>query len=260
MGGVCAENNESDTTQSPPLWTQTQGKNQTELGLCERVGPDDSAPKMMHEINYGSPVSGSLTPYGFHWPFIDQNTDNADRLTKHVLDQSQRSNFFTFSQSMSHPSFNMMDYSMRHPAPAVEHVNRLLPLLPPTCIEDSPSPSQMKPQPLFLQKEETKSKGLGSCKLFGISLIGSRLATDTATPHENIMLRPEGQIVSPLDQLQDLVSDPGLQKAVCQMSTERSIKDDERTRSLQASEQLSRNVRDRLQRSSTRSFIKVFSF
>lgn len=259
MGGVCAENNESDTTQNPPLWTQTLGKNQTESSFGERVGPEDSAPKMMHAMNYRSPVSGSLTPYGFHWPFIDQNTDNADRLKKRVLDQNQRSNLFTFSQSMLHPSFNMMECGMQHPAPAVEQhpVNRLLPLLPPTSIEDSPCTSLMKPQPLFLQKEEMKSKGDGSCKLFGISLISSHLATEPAMPHENFMHRTEGQIASPSDQLQALVSDPGSQKAVCRISSEISIKDDERTRSFQASEWLSRNVQDRLQSSSTRSFIKV---
>ncbi|KAG2702839.1 hypothetical protein I3843_06G102700 [Carya illinoinensis] len=49
----------------------------------------------------------------------------------------------------------------------------------------------------------------------------------------------------------------GSQKAVCRISSEISIKDDERTRSFQASERLSRNVQDRLQSSSTRSFIKV---
>lgn len=43
MGGFFAENNDSDTAQNPTSLIQSQGKNQTETILGERVGPYESS-------------------------------------------------------------------------------------------------------------------------------------------------------------------------------------------------------------------------
>lgn len=200
------------------------------------------------KLKYMNPIPGSLTlheSYGFSWPFIDQNPDNADRLKKHVLDQDQRSNSLLSSQLMMYPLHNMLERSMKLPAAAVEQHpgNRLLPLLPPTNIE-----------------EVVKSKRDGSCKLFGISLIGNHVATETTSVHENIMHRPQRQIVLSPGQLQALVSNLQFQQVESPKSAEIAIRDDEWGKPFQALEQLSRNVQGSLQSNSTRTCIKVFSY
>lgn len=213
-----------------------------------------------------NPISGSLTlheSYRFSWPFIDQNPDNTDQLKKNVLDQDQRSNSLASSQLMMYPSHNMLERRMELAAAAVEQHpgNRLLPLLPPTNIEDSPCPTFLNSQPLFLRKEEVvKSKRDGSCKLFGISLSGNHVATETTSVHANIMHRPQRQIVLSPGQLQALVSDVPFQQVECPKSAEIAIRDDEWGKPFRALEQLSRNVQGRLQSSSTRTCIKVFSY
>lgn len=217
------------------------------------------------KFKYMNPISGSLTlheSYGFSWPFIDQNPDNADPSKKHVLDQDQRSNSLASSQLMMYPSHNMLERSMKLPAAAVEQHsgNRLLPLLRPTNIEDSPFPTSLNSQPLFSQKEVVKSTRDGSCKLFGISLGGNHVATETTSVHANIMHRPQRQIVLSPGQLQTLVSDLPFQQVECPKSAEITIRDDEWGKPFQAIEQLSRNVQGRLQSSSTRTCIKVFSY
>jgi hypothetical protein len=217
------------------------------------------------KLKYMNPISGSLTlheSYGFSWPFIDQNPDNTDQLKKNVLDQDQRSNSVVSSQLMMYPSHNMLDRSMELPAAAVEQHpgNRLLPLLSPTNIEDSPYPTFLNSQPLFLRKEVVKSKRDGSCKLFGISLSGNNVATETNSVHANIMHRPQRKIVLSPGQLQALVSDLPLQQVECPKSAEIAIRDDEWGKPFQALEQHSRNVQGRPQSSSTRTCIKVFSY
>ncbi|KAG2706454.1 hypothetical protein I3843_05G093000 [Carya illinoinensis] len=186
-----------------------------------------------------STMGGSRTPNGFSWPFIDQNADNADWMKKHVLDQDQRSNFLAGSQSMMHPSFNMMECSMKLPAAKQHPGNNLSPLLPPTSIPDSPYPTLMKPQTPFLQKE-VKSKGVGSCKLFGISLTDSYLATEPAPPRANFTSQ-DGKIASSSDQLQGLVSNLLPQKVECPKSAG-MFRDDEQRNPLQASKTLSRTI------------------
>jgi hypothetical protein len=200
------------------------------------------------KLKYMNPIPGSLTlhdSYGFSWPFIDQNPDSADRLKKHVLDQDQRSNSLASSQLMMYSSHNLLERSMKLPAAAVEQHpgNRLLPLLPQTNIE-----------------EVVKSKRDGSCKLFGISLIGNHVATETTSVHANIMHRPQGQIVLSPGQLQTSVSDLPFQQVESPKCAEIAIRDDEWGKPFQALEQLSRNVQGRLQSSSTRTCIKVFSY
>ncbi|KAG2706469.1 hypothetical protein I3843_05G093000 [Carya illinoinensis] len=239
MGGIFSENNDSDTAQNPTLWTQTQKKNQTDSSFAPRVGRDDCVPKSMNELSYRNSMSGSRTPNGFSWPFIDQNADNADWMKKHVLDQDQRSNFLAGSQSMMHPSFNMMECSMKLPAAKQHPGNNLSPLLPPTSIPDSPYPTLMKPQTPFLQKE-VKSKGVGSCKLFGISLTDSYLATEPAPPRANFTSQ-DGKIASSSDQLQGLVSNLLPQKVECPKSAG-MFRDDEQRNPLQASKTLSRTI------------------
>ncbi|KAG2706453.1 hypothetical protein I3843_05G093000 [Carya illinoinensis] len=257
MGGIFSENNDSDTAQNPTLWTQTQKKNQTDSSFAPRVGRDDCVPKSMNELSYRNSMSGSRTPNGFSWPFIDQNADNADWMKKHVLDQDQRSNFLAGSQSMMHPSFNMMECSMKLPAAKQHPGNNLSPLLPPTSIPDSPYPTLMKPQTPFLQKE-VKSKGVGSCKLFGISLTDSYLATEPAPPRANFTSQ-DGKIASSSDQLQGLVSNLLPQKVECPKSAG-MFRDDEQRNPLQASKTLSRTIQARPDGSSTRNCIKVSSF
>lgn len=217
------------------------------------------------KFKYMNPISGSLTlheSYGFSLSFIDQNPDNADPSKKHVLDQDQRSNSLASSQLMMYPSHNMLERSMKLPAAAVEQHsgNRLLPLLRPTNIEDSPFPTSLNSQPLFSQKEVVKSTRDGSCKLFGISLGGNHVATETTSVHTNFMHRPQRQIVLSPGQLQTLVSDLPFQQVECPKSAEITIRDDEWGKPFQAIEQLSRNVQGRLQSSSTRTCIKVFSY
>uniref|UniRef100_A0A2N9I5D7 Auxin response factor n=1 Tax=Fagus sylvatica TaxID=28930 RepID=A0A2N9I5D7_FAGSY len=223
MGGVFAEHNDSDTSQNPVLWIQSKGS------------------QTLHES------------YGFNWPFIDQNPDNADQLKKHILDQDQRSNFLGCSQSMMLPLHNILKGSMKLPAAAVEQHpgNRLLPLLSPMNIEDSPGPTLLNSQPLLLQKE-VKSKGDGSCKLFGIS-IGNHMATEPAMLHANFMHRPQRQIACSSYQLQDLVSNLQSQQVECPKPAEITITDDGWGKSFQALEQLSRIVPG----SSIRTCIKV---
>lgn len=259
IGGIFAENNNSDTAQNPPLWIQSQGKNPTESGSAERLGPDDSVAAVMHEMHYRTPVSGFLTTSGFSWSFINQIPDNSLGLKKHVVDLDQRPTFLTCMQSMTHPSHNVLDCSMKLPAAAGEQHpgNRLLTLLPPTNIEDSRRGMLLKSQPPLLQKV-VKSKGDGSCKLFGISLIsGSHLASEPATPPANFMQRLQGKIPCSSDQRQDLVSDILLQKVEHPKSAEMAIRDDERIKPFQSSEQLSREVQGR---SLSRTCIKVFSY
>ncbi|KAG2706460.1 hypothetical protein I3843_05G093000 [Carya illinoinensis] len=255
MGGIFSENNDSDTAQNPTLWTQTQKKNQTDSSFAPRVGRDDCVPKSMNELSYRNSMSGSRTPNGFSWPFIDQNADNADWMKKHVLDQDQRSNFLAGSQSMMHPSFNMMECSMKLPAAKQHPGNNLSPLLPPTSIPDSPYPTLMKPQTPFLQKE-VKSKGVGSCKLFGISLTDSYLATEPAPPRANFTSQ-DGKIASSSDQLQGLVSNLLPQKVECPKSAG-MFRDDEQRNPLQASKTLSRTIQARPDGSSTRNCIKIY--
>ncbi|KAG6653820.1 hypothetical protein CIPAW_05G102300 [Carya illinoinensis] len=202
-----------------------------------------------------STMGGSRTPNGFSWPFIDQNADNADWMKKHVLDQDQRSNFLAGSQSMMHPSFNMMECSMKLPAAKQHPGNNLSPLLPPTSIPDSPYPTLMKPQTPFLQKE-VKSKGVGSCKLFGISLTDSYLATEPAPPRANFTSQ-DGKIASSSDQLQGLVSNLLPQKVECPKSAG-MFRDDEQRNPLQASKTLSRTIQARPDGSSTRNCIKIY--
>ena len=242
------------------LKTPFYGFNQkVRVESSERVRPDYSVPKVMHELKYMNPISGSQTlheSYGFNWPFIDQNPDNADQLKKHILDQDQRSNFLGCSQSMMLPLHNILKGSMKLPAAAVEQHpgNRLLPLLSPMNIEDSPGPTLLNSQPLLLQKE-VKSKGDGSCKLFGIS-IGNHMATEPAMLHANFMHRPQRQIACSSYQLQDLVSNLQSQQVECPKPAEITITDDGWGKSFQALEQLSRIVPG----SSIRTCIKVFSY
>ena len=99
-----------------------------------------------------------------------------------------------------------------------------------------------------------KSKRDGSCNLFGISLSGNNVATETNSVHANIMHRPHS------GQLQAWVSDLPLQQVECPKSAEIAIRDDEWGKPFQALEQHSRNVQGRLQSSSTRTCIKVFSY
>lgn len=260
MGGIFSEINDSDTAQNPTLWTQTQNKIQTESSFAPREGKDDCVPKLMNEMSKKNSMSGSRNPYGFSWPFIDHNADNDDWMKKHGLDQDQRSNLLACSQSMMHPSFKMMECNMKLPAAAVKQHpgNKLLPLLPPTSIPDSPYPTLMKPETLHLTKE-VKSKGVGGCKLFGISLTSSHyLATEPTLPQANLTSH-DRQIASSSDQLRDLVSDLLPQKAECPKPAG-IVRDDEERNPLQALETLSRTIRARPESSSTRNRIKVSPF
>lgn len=217
-------------------------------------------------MKYMNPISGSHNlheSYGFNWSFIDQNPENADQLKKHVLDQDQRSNFPGCSQSTMHPFNNMLKCSMKLPAAATVDLhpgNELFPHLSTTNMEDTPCPSMLKSQPLLFQNEILKSKGDDNCKLFGISLISNHKATEPAMLHADFMHRPQRQIACSSYQLQDLVSNLQSQQAECAKPAEITIRDDEWGKPFQALEQLSRNFHGRLQGSSTRTCIKVFSY
>ncbi|KAE8023777.1 hypothetical protein FH972_009440 [Carpinus fangiana] len=192
-------------------------------------------------------------------PRVSMASSSTDSFVPAREDQDQRSNSIASSQLMMYPSHNLLDRSTELPAAAVEQHpgNRLFPLLSPTNIEDSSYPTFLNSQPLFLRKEVVKSKRDGSCKLFGISLSGNNVATESNSVHANIMHRPQRKIVLSPGQLQALVSDLPLQQVECPKSAEIAIRDDEWGKPFQALEQHSRNVQSRLQSSSTRTCIKV---
>ncbi|XP_044487794.1 auxin response factor 2A-like isoform X2 [Mangifera indica] len=106
------------------------------------------------------------------------------------------------------------------------------------------------------QQEVVKSKGDGSCKLFGFSLMSKPVATDLALPHINSVHGRQRQINLASNHAQDLGTDSLLQQQKGTSSSEAASGGDEQGNLFQTSEQLPRDVGKQLT-ASVRSCVKV---
>lgn len=227
-------------------------------------------------------VPGTLhESYKFGRPVVELNPNSADQL-KNTLDQERIFNWRSASRLHSSSSLNLLDSSMEFPAANDKEIQHRSSLniksgtLGGNCgmqglevghqpgswfltyshADNSPHLLATKPQSVSLQQlEEVKSKGDGSCRLFGISLISNPVATEPSIIHKSSVHRP--QMILASDHLQDLGSDLLLQQLKQSKSAETRIGCEEQGMPFQASDHLPKILQSELQGSSTRRCVKV---
>ncbi|XP_031260958.1 auxin response factor 2A-like isoform X2 [Pistacia vera] len=215
--------------------------------------------------------------------FVERNAEDVDQVKIHDLDQE--SIFKLLPRSMMHikSPFNMVEPSRKiravedkemqcqdalniRPVP-LRGYDRLqgpeidqqpgswvLPFLS-SYAEGSSHQMVSDAQPQSSKQQEVvKSKGDGSCKLFGFSLMSNPVATDQAMLHTNSVHGPQGQ--RNID-AQDLSTDPLLEQLKGTRSGEIAIGGDEQGSLFQTSEQLPRDVVGKQLSGSVRSCVKV---
>ncbi|KAL5762555.1 hypothetical protein ACOSP7_018819 [Xanthoceras sorbifolium] len=239
-------------------------------------------PKMV-SLSTGSSVLSNEGPRNmqesckFSEPSVEQNLEDADQMKR--CDANQESIFRLLPESRMHLNsrFKMGESSMELHAEDKEMQcqnptnirsagvrgydrphglkfkqqagNWLLPSLLSSKAEKSSHPVELDAQPpAWKQQEVVKSKAVGSCKLFGISLVSNFVETEPAMPHTSSVYGQQQQLNFASDHVQDLT---------CTKSAEIAVGGDNMGEPFQASDQLSRDVVGMHLGGSTRSCVKV---
>ncbi|XP_038713776.1 auxin response factor 2B-like isoform X2 [Tripterygium wilfordii] len=237
-------------------WIPLQGDKQT-ISDCgkRKCGGEDK----VHEVMHMKPLSGPQSPHGIYKnsrASVEHNHDNIDHLRKRAFDREEIFKMPMHLQSMTflNPSFRMCEFSAELPEAedklrGVEAVHQpgsqFLSLFPPHPMALGSSP--------HLQKQEVgTSRRDGNCRLFGISLSSNSPETELAMLCNNPEQQVQKQHTPASDQLQHLRSYQRLEQLECT-----TIGCEELGSSLQAPNQVSKDVVGKLQGNSYRSCIKV---
>ncbi|KAK3223785.1 hypothetical protein Dsin_010810 [Dipteronia sinensis] len=221
-------------------------------------------------------------------PFVEQNPEDADQTKR--CDANQENIFKMLTESRMHlnPQNMMVESGMELHAEEKEmqcqksvnirsaavrgydkphglefkHQERnwLLPSLSLSHSEKPSRPMESDAQPPARKRQEAvKSKAVvGSCKLFGFSLVTNYVATEPAMPHTNSVYGSQQQYNFGSGHVQDLNSDILAEQLKCTNSAETAVGGDKLGEPFQASAQLARDVVGKhLGGGSTRSCIKV---
>ncbi|KAF8390737.1 hypothetical protein HHK36_025264 [Tetracentron sinense] len=288
LRGTFPENNESDTAQKLSMWPPSRDDGQIDMFSAQRrFGPENWVHRVRHEATYTDLLSGFGTPNDsspdFFPSFVNQTTDDADHAKKHFQDQEGKMNLLAGPWSMM-PSSHLLNmkvpaqggeipyqtpgnvkyggssgYSMLHGPRVEQHSgNWLMPLVPPSHLENLPHPRGLRPQPASVPlSEAVKSKGDGHCKLFGISLFHNPVLLEPVLSHTNTTNETEGHCHHALHPPQGLESDQQSEHSKGPKSPTTAFAGNVQDKPFQASQQLSRDVQSKLQGGSTRSCTKV---
>ncbi|KAJ4960073.1 hypothetical protein NE237_019983 [Protea cynaroides] len=250
-----------------------------------RYEAENWVPLARHEPTYTDLLSAFRKPgdsaHTFCQPFVDHNSDDSNPMEKHFPDQEVKFNILSSPWSMmtSTPSLNMLESSIKVPTQVGEipyqkpgngrygerngylrteqhQGNWLMPLLPPSHLEN-PRARGLRSQSAVLQQHEAvKPKGDGNCKLFGVPLIRNHLASESALLHSSTAYETESHIHPMMHQPQALESDQHSEQSKGSKSVDTVLVSNEKEKPFQASQQHSRDTQSK-QHGSTRSCTKV---
>ncbi|XP_042501854.1 auxin response factor 2A-like [Macadamia integrifolia] len=291
LRGAFSENNESDTAQKPVVWIPSQGNEKTDMVSAQRrYGVENWVPLVRHDLTYTDLLSGFRTPndtsHSFHQQIVDQNSDDSNAMKKHFRDQEGKLSIFsdTWSMMPSSPSLNMLEssikintqcgdlpyekpgngrcnelsgYPMLQNLRAEQHQgNWVIPLRPASHLDNNHARG-LRPQSALLQQHETaKSKGSGSCKLFGIPLVSNPVPSEPVLLHSRSKYETENHVHPVLHQPQALESDQHSERSKGSKSADAALVGNEKEKPIEACQQLSRDAESKRQ-GSTRTCTKV---
>ncbi|KAF3430916.1 hypothetical protein FNV43_RR25646 [Rhamnella rubrinervis] len=245
--GTFASNDESDTTQNLTVRTSSQGKDQMGTNFGKRIfGPEDR----ITQVRLGMPCMNQILDprvmqesHRLRWPLVDQNPVNVNQFRKQDSDQENIFHFTGSPVAMMHlaPSSNVKESNMKFPVAGINEYdamhglevkqqrgNWLLPLLPPPA-ENSHHQMALNSEHLNVQHDE-KDKGIGNCKLFGISLTRNPVVTEQDVRYSNSTHRPRGQTYAASNCFQDMGSEQLLEHVKCSKFAETAIGSDEQVK------------------------------
>ncbi|KAK6920448.1 Auxin response factor domain [Dillenia turbinata] len=213
LRGTFAESNELDAVEKPIVWPHPLDDEKNDVvSASRRYGSDNWVSMARHEPPYSDLLSSLGTQIDSSHGYCPAYTDQTANPTKKRLpDPECKFNLLSGPWSMmpSNLSLNLLEPSPKVPLQSdlphqtrgngrfggfseysllhnrrVEHQQANW-LMPPPSQFESPQQREFMSKPLVAQRAETVKPKDGNCKLFGIPLFGSPIASESTVSHKN---------------------------------------------------------------------------
>ncbi|XVF49519.1 hypothetical protein PTKIN_Ptkin04bG0019000 [Pterospermum kingtungense] len=289
LRGNFAESNESDTAERSVMWPPSVDDEKIDVGpASRRFGSENWMLSGRHEPTYTDLLSGfgsnSDSSHGYCPSLVDQTLTVGNSVRKQSLDQEGKLGSWSFlpsglslklADTNAKPPLQGSDvpYKARngrfssfgdYPILQVQghriersHGNWLMPPPTSTHYDNLVHSRDLMPKTSLVQEHENGKSGEGNCKLFGIPLISTPVASEPAVSHINASNKSVGLMQAASHQVPAFESDQKSERSKVSQLAEDLSAFNEQDKIFQLGQPHTREVQSKPPTPSTRSCTKV---